>query len=694
MLISSPIFRTPMPQPDAWSDDPSDLSREPSAPLVGGACLPPLTWVAKRFLLGVALLFLAAVACNLNGSSTTFWRSSGLGDIRVRDARLGLLLGVPKHIRGDEWFVWTPAILSQARQPQPFPVSNPSLGPGVTPLLMSLPARHYTMLFRPQLWGYFCLPFDYAFAWNWNAKVFGLFAAMFILFWTLTDRRFGLSVFGAVAVQFSGFVQWWFSTPAMLPEMLACWAVGIVAAVSFFTRRSWRWQVLSAGVFVMSTANFCLCCYPAFIVPLLHLGMAVATGYLWQKRLFSKRGSLWLAGALCLTALVLAPWVRDCLPTLRIEAQTVYPGQRHIYGGHLPLSRFFSGLFTLGMDENTVPPDMANVCEASNFYPLWLVPLALGAWAVARRLVRREGAWRGWLADRGIKVALAAYLCLMTLYCFVALPPWLCDLTLLSRETEGRALLGLGVAGIILIVLELAARPSGRAKPTRATLWAGLTWTMGVLVFLAWFQGFYLDFLTPWRLAGFAVAAAVGVGAYLFGPRWLLPVVWSVAFVAKLALVNPVCEGMPELLESPTMNRLRAIVRAEPTAQWAVYDSLPGVELIKTTGAHVVNGARIIPDFSVIDRLDPAHRHLDKYNQYSHLYFTNAPYQVDVPVSLFSMVYCRVGLGPRRLRELFPEVRFVAAVHEMPNFPEAGFQLIGSVPQNNLWLYRLGTEPP
>ena len=610
----------------------------------------------------------------------------------MRDARPGLLLGVPKHIRGDEWYVWTPAILSQARQPQPFPVSNPSLGPGVTPLLMSVPARHYTMLFRPQLWGYFCLPFDYAFAWNWNVKVFGLFAAMFVLFRVLTDGRFGLSVFGAVAVQFSGFVQWWFSTPAMLPEMLACWAVGIVAAVSFFTRRTWRGHGLSAVAFVGSMANFFLCCYPAFIIPLLHLGVAIVAGYVWQKRLFSGRGAGWLAGALVVTALALAPWVLDCLPTLRIEAQTVYPGQRHVYGGHLPLARFFSGLFTLGMDEGAVPPDMANVCEAANFYPLWLVPLALGAWAGVRHAVRREGAWREWLADRGLKIALSVYLCLMTLYCFVALPPWFCDLTLLSRETEGRALLGLGVAGTMLLVLGLATRPASVAKPTRATVIAALAWMTGVLVFLVRYQGLHADFLTPWRLAEFALAAVVGVGAYLFGPRWLLPVVWSVAFVAKLALVNPVCEGLPELLESPTMNRLRAIVVAEPTAQWAVYDSLPGVELIKTTGAHVINGARIIPDFSVIDRLDPAHKHLDKYNQYSHLYFTDAPYQTEAPVSIFSVVYCRVGIGPRRLRELFPEVRYVAAAHEMRSLGVAGFRLMGSVPQNNLWLYRLETE--
>ena len=249
-------------------------------------------------------------------------------------------------------------------------------------------------------------------------------------------------------------------------------------------------------------------------------------------------------------------------------------------------------------------------------------------------------------------------------------------------------MLGLGVAGMMLLVLGLASRPASGWRPTRPAVVAALVWSVGVLMFLGWYQAIFVEFLTPWRLMGFALTAVVGVAAYLFGPRWLLPTLWSVAFMAKLALVNPLCQGLPELLESPMMDRLRAIVIAEPTAQWAVYDSLPGVELIKTTGAHVVNGARIIPDFSVIDRLDPEHRHLDKYNQYSHLFFTDAPYQNDVSVSLFSVVYCRVGLGPRRLRELFPVVKYVVAAKEQPpDFAAAGFDLIGSVPQNNLWVY-------
>ena len=655
--------------------------------------MPPLTWAARRFLLALALGFLAAVAFDLNGSSTACWQRSFPGDLRVTDAPTGVLAGVPKRIRGDEWFVWTPAFLSQARQPQPFPVSNPSLGPGVTPLLMSLPARHYTMLFRPQLWGFFVAPFDYAFSWYWNAKVFGLCAAMFLLCWTLTDGRFGLSIFGALAVQFSGFVQWWFSTPAMLPEMLASWAVAVLAALTFFQGRRRPAQAGAALVFVWATANFVLCCYPAFLIPLLHLGICLVVGYLWQQRRFSLRGTLWLAGALLLVALVLTPWALECLPTLRIEAQTIYPGQRRTDGGDLPWYRYLSGLFTLGMDENRRLLGL-NVCEAANFYPLWLVPLGLGAWTGLRRVAGRREGFKTSLANHGMEVMLAAYLAVLTLYCLVPLPAWFCDLTLLSRETGRRSLLGLGVGGTLLLVLALAARPARGWRLTPPVGLATLGWSLGVAGFLYGYHAALLKSLPASALWVSAGSALVAVLAYFFGPRWLLPTLWLAAAVGKLALVNPVCVGLPELWDSPMVRSLAATVRAEPSARWAVYGSAVGAELIKTTGARLINGTHVIPDPDLIHRLDPDGQNFDRYNRYGNLEFSDAPYQAGVPVTLVGVDYCRAEIGPRRLRELFPEVRYLVATHAMPSCREAGFELVGALPANHLFLYRLPTPPP
>ena len=697
--MTSASFQAALPPPAVPVAEPAPLASPPTA----GIDLPALTLPARRLLAVLALLFAVCVAARINGASLAGWDRFMRTDLCIRDAPSGLLLSTPKNIRADEWAVWTPAMLNQARQQPSFPVHNPTLGPGATPLLMSLPARHYTMIFRPQLWGFFALPFDFAFSWYWNAKVFGLFAAIFLLAWVLTDGRFGWSVFAAVAIQFSPFVQWWFSTPAMLPEMLTCWALGLVAAITLFLPgRGGRRPILAAVALVFCGVNFALGCYPAFEVPLLHVGGCVLVGYLWQHGLFSWRGAALLAGSLALTALALVPWLLDCLPILRLEAATVYPGQRHVYGGDMYVGHYFSGLLNLAMTEDHAPRELANVCEAANFFPLWLLPLGLGV-VSGVCFARRRGSisWGRWLRARGLKVTLAAYLAGVTVYMFVRLPEWLAKAVLIDRSYGRRCLLGMGVAGVLLVVLGLAVRrdppedlPAAGRRPLRRNFWAGAVWSLGVLGLLVGYRFIFPGFLTVW--SSFALAAVstfLGV-AYLGGPRWLLPVGWTAIFVTQTILINPPCVGLPELLESPMMNSLANLVRADPTAQWAVYGSVDGTELIKATGARVVNGLRIIPDPGLIRHYDPFGKNWATYNRYAHLCLAPLAVEDGTLVGLTNKVYCDIGIHPARLRGLFPSLRYLVCIHEMPEAGEAGFRLVGSIPNNHLWLYRLAAGAP
>ena len=121
----------------------------------------------------VLLLFCACVTLKLNGSSVGMWDQ----ELSGRKASKGLLLFEPQPIRTDEWLVWTPAALSQARQIPRFPIENPNLGAGRAPLLLNLPVAYYTTWFRPQLWGFFILDFERGFSFCWMAKIFAVVLA-------------------------------------------------------------------------------------------------------------------------------------------------------------------------------------------------------------------------------------------------------------------------------------------------------------------------------------------------------------------------------------------------------------------------------------------------------------------------------------------------------------------------------------
>src|SRR5438046_10151667 len=122
----------------------------------------------------------------------------------------GLILSSPKHLRVDEWAIWTPAMLSQARQNPPFPIENPSLGAGRAPLLMSVPVAYYTTFFRPQLWGFFVFDFEHGFQFYCSRKVSGYLLAFSWYLRQFAARGTLTPILDSHWELFSGEVNWCF----------------------------------------------------------------------------------------------------------------------------------------------------------------------------------------------------------------------------------------------------------------------------------------------------------------------------------------------------------------------------------------------------------------------------------------------------------------------------------------------------
>src|SRR6266404_6508452 len=362
---------------------------------VGGPVLWRLGW------LGVAIVFWVCVLLKLNGSSVAIWTEL----LNEPKPPPSLLLFIPKGVRADEWHGWTPAALSQSRQTPRFPVENLTLGGGRAPLLMSVPVAYYTTLFRPQLWGFFLFDFERGFSFYWCTKVFGLLLAVGWCLRQMGVHSRALIIFGVVWIFFSGYTQWWFSSPAMLPEMVASWAMYLGCAVQFFRDSNpWRTATAFAG-FVFFGVNFVLCLYPPYQIPLLLLAVAILIGVWLENRRGAKpssgtRGLVLIGATVAAVALVLIPFWIDVRSTLALVAQTAYPGARRSTGGDLSLFKLFSGLTGFFETEQVEPGAYDNICEASNFYPMWLA-------AALTMLVAR---WRLRTSISPLLAALAIYL--------------------------------------------------------------------------------------------------------------------------------------------------------------------------------------------------------------------------------------------------------------------------------------------
>ncbi|MEP7015577.1 MAG: hypothetical protein ABI925_09065 [Verrucomicrobiota bacterium] len=629
--------------------------------------------LAVSFLFGVCVLF------KLNGSSVGIWDDLyGHGSKTSKS----LLLFKPQKVRSDEWQVWTPAALSQSRQSPAFPIENFSLGGGRAPLLLNLPVAYYTTLFRPQLWGFFLFDFERGFSFAWCAKIFGLLLATGWFLQQLGVRSRGLILFGSIWV-FLG-LQWWFSSPAMVPEMFATWAICTGCAIQFLGQTN-RWRLACAFVaFVYCGINFVLCMYPPLQVPLLFSMLAIFIGVLFERRhkgetCSVRRAIVLLCAGLVLIAVILVPFWIDIRSTLELVSHTVYPGARRNIGGTFSFFELFSGIASFFQTEKAFPTVFPNICAAQYSFPLW--PLIVVALIVAR--------FRHGIEISPLFISLAVLIAILAIYCVVPLPNWLLRVTLLSVSHPLGAMGAIGLANGCMACLFL-----DRYRTRIFTSLMGFTAALGFctsIVILLWTAILHHPGLFPERrqiVLSLLASAAIVVLFFWERRRSWLPAT-LIALVATTTIwINPVMSGLSPLVDSPVFKEIDKIRAADPKAKWLVYYGLELSEFVRATGANVIGGTKIVPDLELMHLLDPENRAVSIYNRYAHVLcrlpaspgergFTlleNDLYvlEIDPDLEALEKIGCRYFVFPDR----WPD----AELH--------GFALLEKIADCPIWIYR------
>jgi hypothetical protein len=629
--------------------------------------------------LGIAIAFCVCVFLKLNGSSVGIWTEL-LNDPKPPP---GLLLSIPKGVRADEWHGWTPAALSQSQQTPRFPVENLTLGGGRAPLLMSVPVAYYTTLFRPQLWGFFLFDFERGFSFYWCLKIFGLLIASGWFLREIGIRDRNIVLLGTLWIFFSGYVQWWFSSPAMLPEMIATWAVCTGCAIRFF-KETGTWKTITIfAAFVFCGVNFVLCLYPPYQVPLLLLMLAVVAGAYFTRRSEDRfnwlRACILIGAGVSIVVVLLTPFWIDVRSTLDLVAHTDYPGSRRSLGGGLSLFQLFSGLVGFFQTEDTVPAAFDNVAEASNFYPLW--PAVVYTVLFSR--------WRKIGPVSPLIIAMAVFVVSLSLYCLVPFPRWLLQITLLEFAPERRAILAIGLANIFLCCLFLDAykrRIFSKWNFVLVTLFfffglAALLWTSGLRV---------PRFFPDWRQLAAAVAIDFVILILFFSRldrRWfLLALVFFLA--VSNAGVNPVMRGLAPLLKSEAFQAMEEARRKDPDGKWIVFHDFNLAQMVVATGAPVLNGNKIVPDFGFWHQLDPDGVGAPVYNRYANIECELAETSLAASARLFHHDSFILSLPPELpvLREI--GCRYFVFPAVWPSAEQHGFIQVYANQRSGIFVYK------
>ncbi len=582
------------------------------------------------------VIFVAMVLFEFHGSSIPYW-SEYIYDKESDDGNL--LWGRPRSVRSDEWLVLTPFMLSQVQND--FPVENPSLGGGKTPLLMNLPARHFSSIFKPHLAGFFFLSPERAFSFYWNWKILGLLATTFLVLMILTQGKIALSIIGSLWLFLSTFIQWWFSIP-MIETLIAANFIFIGLYLAFFSRNIFKiiLGTLLFGYFSLSFAFTVL--YPPFQITLMYLFALLFGGYLWCHRRSSllvyrvKTKAAFSLISLFLIGIVGFLFYMDLKETVEIMMNTSYPGQRVTEGGAGGLERYFAGFFDVFFRQRKYPAQFENVCEASNF--ILLFPLLF--------LFYGKKGWQT-LKKNPLIVALFGYIVLFSAWTLFSLPSIFASLSLLRFVPPNRAFLGVGVANIFLMITFLSQHEKPWFEDRKF-----FKKSLGVIVLFFILLAGYFHHQTEQLLSiGYiflAIFCMIVVCAFLMKGKPLLGLGLLLMFLSPNILVNPGVRGLDAMYRPSFSQNIMEYHRKNPQARWLVFDGDGGLSnYMKSFGLDVVNGVQYLPNLEFMKHIDPDRRYLDKYNRYSNISFqVPSSADDDMSIELLSNDRTEVTIAP------------------------------------------------
>ncbi len=614
--------------------------REPSGRL---RALLNHTNVLLALVLGVTLAVLSAL--EISGSSVAVFNEYIYGPGHDDP---NLLFGKPRWVRGDEWLVTTAMTSAQAEVGYAHFNTNVALGQEMS-IFGDAPTDHWSTLFKPHNWSFFVLPLTNAVAFKWWFRGFLLIFATFLLSRELLKhqaRRPALLALGtSLALYFTPFVQWWYSTSAL--ESLTYFAFILYAFIKVFDGESLIMSSAHSLLIAFSLVALAFTLYPPFLIPLALLGGAFGAGYVANQRDRLNRtnarvytASLAIAGSVSLS--VILAYYLDFHAVLRTLQDTAYPGERYEAGGGFPVIHLMSGFFDfLLLRGDVVPPLLINQSEASSglfFFP-WLAPvLALSLFNMYRR--RR--------ALDYVLIALLAYCALMCTWLLAGLPRLIEAWLFLDRVPLNRAIIGLVMANFVLVTYFIGSFVPGDGPGLGRVRAAAI----GAVLIVNLWLGYEMAGETPefvgsdWNIWLVSASAAALVATLLFRKTSIF-VAGLVLFTALTSLsVNPLYRGLEPLQQAPLLAELEPIRDGDPTARWVVYDDIYFGNYLLANGFPVLTSVQFYPQKELWLSLDPKRRYEDIWNRYAHVTFTGTADETAVGFVSHDYDYFAVVINP------------------------------------------------
>lgn len=388
----------------------------------------------KRYLIVFGVLILCVVF-QISGSSIGCWEK-----VLGYSIDKGVLAGVSRTIRSDEWAVFTPMALGQVSNG--FEYQNDNLRGGYPTdmfIVYGEPVKDISMIFRiPQL-GYLLFGAGSGLSFYWCFRWLALLMASFEFLMLITNKNRGLSFIGSIVILLSPTIQWWFSTNALI-EMIVSAEIGLVLFDKYLKEKRFKLKTIYMIVIFICIGTFVLTFYPAWMVPVCYIFLPFLIWILIENR---KNIKITKSDIIAFTFILI---VFSCLlgrifikswSTIITTLNTAYPGKRVILEKGSPV--IYTGFIINSLF--TIITSFDNPCDMTvmmDFWPIGLVLLVIYLFKEKKK-------------DILILLSLISIVILNTYYLF-SFPQLLAKITLLSFSWYRKSLSNIWIIKYIYII--------------------------------------------------------------------------------------------------------------------------------------------------------------------------------------------------------------------------------------------------
>lgn len=553
----------------------------------------------RRYLLGLIFLITVTIFC-FHGSSISVWNNIIQPNHNINDG--GLILGIPRLIRGDEYLVSTPMIFSQVSN-HFSATSNVLMGhSSLVTMYPSLPCFNISLLSNIFNIAYLILPISNAFAFCWYGKLLLIFFATFELSMLVTKGKRLYALLGAMLVTLSPACSWWSVMP-----ILGYGALAIVILNLFLKEKRLLFKIIYTLLFSIIGISYIMLLYPAWQVPFGYVYLCFVIWVLYEnKKELNKSQFIYLIISIVIIAMFVYLIFKQSYSIYLITAATVYPGNRFTtggYGSHYLLDYMINIFFPC------IP--FYNPCEFSNFIGLYPIPLIVTFLSTIKSKKRDI-----------LSIALLIVGVFLSLWNYIELPKGIVKLTLLSFSIPERTYIVVGYICTFLIVRNMSLNEKDKTSKKSKILSTILSIIIVVSITLILKENFK-EFINIYMFIIMNIVFIPIVYMLLLNDKKTnkkLSICLIILSLFAGGTVNPISKGTNVLTEKPFAKEVQKIVKGDKNGKWITVSSNYAIaNYLVANGASTINSTNYYPNLSLWHTLDKEKKYENVYNRYAHI---------------------------------------------------------------------------